>query len=340
MRDFQNSKILFKVSGSFEIGLGHVRRSLSLTQELIRFVGPDNIFLFSRSDIRSLLQVSSYPFVFRFEKNDDLINCIKKEGVEIVIFDEVADNLETSKNIKQAFPKVIIIGLDYFNYHNPCIDIIIDLFNQNSDVIYPQDEFHGQYYEGLAYAIIRESFIPYQKRRKVVRPIVEDILITFGGADHNNHTLKVLIMLEAIGYKGKVNIILGPFFQHKRDICEYINRVGYQAFVHNTIDNMEEFIFEADLGFIGAGTTMMEFCHLGTPAVVIPQNQKEYQFAQSLKKQKAVHILEDTHNSLIFDILFNEKTRQETSRIAQSLVDGKGKERIRDIILGSHLCQK
>jgi spore coat polysaccharide biosynthesis predicted glycosyltransferase SpsG len=362
--------ILFKIMGSPEIGLGHVMRSLELASELKKDL-EGKIFFHCNSDKRVIEKIEDKYAVFltkeNVDVNADIADKVMRYDIDILILDQMAEFMNLSRLVKLKKPDTLIVALDYFNYENSYLDIILNLYNHNRNVPNPEEEFTGEYYEGLEYAIIRDSFGEYVDKEKRIKENVNEILVTFGGSDTSENTIKVLNLLKTLSFseaffvnaflKGlkkalqkkkypldtlmndtpKVNIVIGPMFKNKDRIIEIAEKQDRYE-IYQDAANMEELIFNADLGFIGSGTTLMEFCALGTPAIVMPQNEREQRFANLFEKNDAIRILkegypEEEKITLINEIISSKEIREEMSRNQRQLIDGKGKERIKKIIL-------
>lgn len=333
-----SKRILFKVAGSFEIGLGHIRRSLTLADEIAEYIGADNIFIYCDCPSKNATDLlTPYKFFLKDRDDREIIYYISRFNIDTLVIDELQDNRELCRVLKNETPKVIISALDYFSYDNEFIDVIINLFNQNLEIRNPKERFKGKYYEGLEYAIIRDAFDKYITTKKKPSSVVEKILITFGGADMRNNTIDSLNLLDNIGYQGEVDVIIGPFFKNKEEILENIKPRRYTCFVHENVSDIGKYIYNADLGFIGAGTTIMEFCSVGTPSIVMPRNKREYRFAKFFEVNNAVRVLnsDEDNLSLIEEVINNKALREKMSENSKKLIDGKGRERIKSIILES-----
>jgi len=330
-------KVLFKVSGSFELGFGHIKRSVTLADEMAKHLGIGNIFIFcSCPDETIKVFLKPYEFILKDRDEGGLVDYIKMRNINILVIDEIKDNVELCKALKSLIPTLTIICFDYYNYDNAFVDVIISSFNHDVKIENPRERFKGMYYEGLEYSIIRDGFLPYIEMNKKIKPAVDKVLISFGGADAGGNTMKSLNLLEDAGYDNRADVVIGPFFRNRQNIVEHIKGKRYTCFVYENIHNIERYIYEADLGFIGSGTTMMEFCSIGTPAMIMPQNSKEYKFAKFFESNKAVRVLDsdDKANiSLIGDIMGNRELREVMSKSGRELIDGYGKERITSIIL-------
>ena len=332
--------ILFKVMGSPEIGLGHVMRSLELASELKKDL-ESKIFFHCNSDKRVIEKIEDKYAVFltkeNLDVNADIADKVMRYDVDILVLDQMAENVNLCETVKLKKPDTLIVALDYFNYENSYLDIILNLYNHNLNVPKPEEEFTGEYYEGLEYAIIRDSFEEYIDKEKRIKENVNEILVTFGGSDTSENTIKVLNLLNNVQNNPKVNIVIGPMFKNKDKIIEIAEKQDRYE-IYQDAANMEELIFNADLGFIGSGTTLMEFCALGTPAIVMPQNEREQRFANLFDKNDAISIIRDDYTeeeiiTLINEIISSKEIRAEMSRNQRQLIDGKGKERIKKIIL-------
>ncbi len=332
-------KILFKISGSFEQGFGHIRRSKTLADQLAKDVTVGNIsFLYDCPDEKILAVLQPYGSRLNGENISEAINYINKQNIDVLIIDELKDNLELCAALKKVSHNIKIICLDYFNYDNQFVDVIINLFNHGLSLPRPQECFKGKYYQGLEYAIIRDGFFPFMKQKKKITPQAGNILISFGGADCQGHTISALKLLAAVGYASQVDIIMGVFFRGKDEVAEYVKRQKFDSRLHENISDIEKYIYAADFGFIGSGTTIMEFCYLGTPALVMPQNSREHDFAQLFATHGAVKVLEPIQGGRVeVEHLINDaELRESMSQSGKMLVDGKGKERICQLVLERH----
>jgi len=332
--------ILFKVMGRPEIGLGHVMRSLELAHEIKKGM-EGKIFFHCNNDPRVIEKIKNEYTVFLTVENmdvhEEIADKIMEYDIDILIIDQIDENIELCRLVKLKKPETMIAALDYFNYGNRYLDIIINLYNHNLNISNPVKEFTGEYYEGIKYAIIRESFEKYRDKKKRIKDNVNEILITFGGSDMKGNTLKILNLLNKMNNTAKVNTVIGPMFKNTNRIIKITeNRDRYE--IYQETENMEELIFTADLGFIGSGTTLLEFCALRTPAIVLPQNKREERFAELFEKNNAIRVLKENYTeeekiSLIKKIIGSKEIREEMSGYQKQLIDGKGAERIKKIII-------
>ncbi|MFC1917391.1 PseG/SpsG family protein [Chloroflexota bacterium] len=321
--------ILIKTTGSPQIGMGHVYRSLDLAKQL----GGEFKVLFHINaipELRDLVQKQC----LRCFVDVNVASVVEREKVALLFSDQFGDDEGLFKDLKTGFPALKVLALDYFNYDNEYLDVIINLFNHNPEKARP-DQCGIQYYEGLEYAIIREEFRQHISQVKEVSQKVSRVLVSFGGADPKGNTRRALQLLEMVGAADvRIDVILGPLWRSE-SIQVLSNNVRWHRALPPSA--MPSLMAGADFAFCGAGTTMIELLYLGTPVIVLPQNSLEERFALSIEQKGAAKLIHhDSPNtddiSQISSLLHFPQERGKLSQQGRSLVDGRGKERIHRII--------
>ncbi|MGG4199161.1 glycosyltransferase [Peribacillus frigoritolerans] len=91
---------------------------------------------------------------------------------------------------------------------------------------------------------------------------IKRILITFGGSDTTNETLKVLKAIESINMGSVlVDVIVGRTYPNKFKLIQYCKKKNkYTAYFQ--VNNMAELMIDADLLIGSGGTTTWERCFL------------------------------------------------------------------------------
>ena len=319
--------ILFISYGGSKLGAGHIIRDLNLA----KLLKSEAVIHYYANDLRPVKEIFNNYGVTNLLKGklSELLINIKPD---IMIYDrpyslgkiEPINPLTTTK----------IAALDYFYYDDPRVQITINIknhyFNSSNNIKIPQ------IYEGIQYAIIRDEILFYREIRRIKKK-VKNILITFGGDDPNNNTSKAINLLNTIT-DTQFNIkVIKNFMGKSNSDYTGANSVHNYAIINPTTEI--GFIMNwADLAFSGAGTTMMELLSTGCPTIVIPQNEDELHLASDIAHAGAIILLnykEEIYNmaakvkNLADDYFF----RQNMSGKGKILFDGKGKNRIKDIIL-------
>ena len=322
--------ILIKTIGGQEIGVGHVYRSLALSKEL-------------EKEFRVIFHVNDNPHVktvvqeqgANYFVNEDIEKIVSREAFDLLLLDQLNSDDGLPQRLKPLLPHLKIVALDYFNYENEFVDVIINLFNHNLQKPKP-DRDSVQYYEGLEYALINGEFQGYISRAREISPKVRKVLVTFGGVDRRDNTERVLRLLERAEIRDiEVNVVFGLLWDGESPpACDFKIHLSHSI----TASAMAKLMVEADLAFCGSGTTMMELLAVGTPTVVLPQNLLEERFALHIEKKGAIKVIKDEAQpediGYILNLIASPQERERLSRMGKSVIDGKGKERIHKIITG------
>ncbi|MBW3517569.1 cytidylyltransferase domain-containing protein [Flavobacterium sp. NKUCC04_CG] len=250
--------ILFVVTGNNIVGLGHVYNTLLIANDILNH---KISFLVDKESQLAYDKIASKNYAVSMQISDDIVNDIKEINPDIVINDRLDTSEEYVLNLKNFEFKVI--NFEDLGAGAKKADLVIN-------AIYPEKSVLSNHYFGHKYFLLRDEFI-YSKRKEINRE-VKSILITFGGVDPNNYTKKVL---DAIGNYCRnngvlINVITG-FGYDKFDTLEVFKDVNI---IKNT-PNISTYMQQADLVFTSAGRTIFEISSVGTPALVLAQNERE-----------------------------------------------------------------
>ncbi len=340
-----NKVVCIRVDGSAEIGTGHIFRCLALAEELY-YKGFKPVFCTKDFDseliekIKSMgFELSIIPANLSLEEDMKLFaNIGKNNNADIVITDNYYFIDGYLKHLKDNFKVVVSIDdiADTFFYS----DILI---NQNINAIpekyYGKTENGTKLLLGPTYALLRKEFKKYHnKPRKFGK--VENILVTLGGSDKENQTLKVLKALEKVEGEFSITIVLGVSNRNKESIREYVNKAKKDIKLHENVSSMAELIYEADISIGAGGSTSWEFCCIGVPIIIIflAENQKE--IAEGLCARGISvnlgwykHVSENDIKVAVEDLINNPYKRGVMSQKGREIVDGKGAERVTEEII-------
>lgn len=338
---YDSLKILFKVQGSPLIGMGHVTRSLELAREL-SCSAPAKLYFWVNNDAVSCAKIRSRGFevINNEECPDEMARFVFQNNINVIVFDQTMEFQEMSKKVRSLQTNVRMIALDYFNYDNQDLNVIINLYNHNIHQRRPHSDL-THYYEGVEYGIIRSCFDRYIHQEKPIPQRVQNVLITFGGCDLKKNTLKVIQAIEEQSPDDiHFHFVIGANFTHADTIQQNISRLRAPITVYHDIDNIEELMYSCDLAICGAGTTILELAALGTPALIIAQNAEEEKFGKMFAEHGAAELLglaDDVEANIIWKslhrLLDNKRLRENMSHCGKQMVDGRGRQRIASMIL-------
>ena len=325
--------VAIRANGSEVIGLGHIRRCLTLSEALARqgatvhFVTNDN-----QAAIETVrtsgFDVTSVDLEKDFEQTRDTIQRLRAKVLVVDSYDIDADYLNRIRE-----PRNILVAVDDNADRRLPVDVVI-----NGNAYGPSLQYdvlpETVLLLGAQYAILREEF-SHAVSRQIEGP-AKRILITIGGSDPAHLTPKLVDLVLRGSPAAQVDVIVGPFFEQTDPVTEATSRKREQIRVLYNPGDMRSLMVNADLAITGGGQTTYELAATGTPALAILTAENQ------LHNLKAL----DTLGTLIFaggrddvdliqklstgfaTLLNHPGRRAEMSKRGRELIDGLGAERL------------
>jgi len=308
-------KVVFRVDSGNHIGIGHVMRCLTLAEKLkykfqVHFVTKNHLgFLhkpiaehFSLKILEggvqgplSAKERSSYENWLGQSPEDDLLytNQYIKEigGADLFIVDHYSLDASYEKNIHATFLMVID---DLMNREHFC-DLI---FDQN--ITARAEGYHALmkkreilYLMGPKFALLRSEFQALRQAvdKEQFNCPVQNVVVFFGGADEQGHTLNLARSLKPDHLK-KYNFTFvqsstHPDFSSLQDLQKNHPEIRIQGFV----EDFAQLMLSADL-FIGAGgTTSWERASLGVASALVAVAENQVGNCVELQKTNNIYYL-------------------------------------------------
>jgi CMP-N-acetylneuraminic acid synthetase len=256
---FLNRKIIvFNVSGYQEIGLGHVYNCLTLANQILNH---RLIFLVDKKSGLAYRKIAES----NFEVYQQQADVLEDDVIRLKPFLVVNDRLDTSRESVQRLKdnNIRVVNIEDLGEGARAADLVIN-------AIYPEKEVLPRHYFGPDYFCAREEFLLHKE--KEIEASVKKVLLSFGGVDPGNLTLKVLRAIHdyCVQANVKIVIVLG---------LGYKNPGSLKAFsdieIHHNVQSISDFMYEADMAFSSAGRTIYELALIGTPSIILAQNERE-----------------------------------------------------------------
>ena len=254
----KRKKILFVVSGYQEIGLGHVYNTLLIANDILNH----NIeFLVDNKSKLAYDKIASKNYTVHIQKNQNIIADIRQLNPNIIINDRLDTEASYVMDLKALGAK--IVNFEDLGCGAQKADLVIN-------AIYPEKEVLPKHYFGHDYFVLRDEFILTEPR--VVSEEVKNVLLTFGGVDPNNYTLKVLESIYNYCQKNSISISVVAGFGYSN----YDKLSKFEAInIYQNVLDISEHMKKANIIFTSAGRTTYEIASLNVPAIVMAQNERE-----------------------------------------------------------------
>ena len=139
------------------------------------------------------------------------------------------------------------------------------------NALFYENEF-PQVHAGEKYYISGKTFMFYKPIE--IKEKVERVFISFGGADPQNYSDRLLAMVIKSEYKDyHFTVVLGRAKHNVEALMEY-NKYKNVDILYD-VANMPELMSNCDIGITSRGRTGYELAMLGIPSISMAQNRRE-----------------------------------------------------------------
>lgn len=285
--------ICILTDGGHRMGMGHVQQSMTLARSLQCNA---DIFFLTKSDDVVVEVIREGGFhVIALSDDDEIFSILSERRPDVIVFDKIDVSVDLVKRIRgRLMAKVVIFtNLTAANDHAHMVvlprvpDLSTGVATRFENIVVKDATTGRQCFYGPKYWVLRPEFLSYKKIGKegVRRP--KKLLLAFGGSDPTNLTSLALEALITSGIEYDVDVILGRHFSHFDEVKEVLAQDSGQGLTvtfHRNVANVAELMYEADLAITAAGMSMFEALCVGTPVIVIPQDQLQRDTYQGIMR--------------------------------------------------------
>lgn len=332
--------VVFRADASRRLGTGHVMRCLTLAAAL-REEGWEATFICREAsgDLIDLIESEKGFPVHRLPEeahpDEDArrsAEYLERQRPDWLVVDHYALNRTWETQLRPYTQRLMVID-DLANRPHDC-DLLLD---QNYlpdlsryDALVPSA---CRKLLGPKYALLREEFRSARAHVQARSGEVKRILVSFGGSDLGNETLKALRALRRLEGNVAVNIIAGATNPHTAELREFIADMA-EATLHVQVDNMAELMAKADLCIGAGGSSTWERCCLGLPSVVVTVADNQEALTAALAVDGYLLYLGKNSSVSEHDLcravacMQNNLLAEGFSKRGLALVDGRGAHRV------------
>lgn len=319
------------------MGLGHIKRGISLAEGLKEQLECEIIFVFQENHlVKELLEENRFNCLAlnkEFSQSKMLELCTKKD---VFITDSP---IMTSSYLKKAQTKVGFLVNIYYGGKKRLIYPGKILIDPNVFKSKPAIVAGVKYFGGGKYVILSRKFIAFSEKKKNIARNVRNVLICFGGSDPNNLTARMVAVLKREDYR-KLNIIVVvgsgyPKYKHlEKEVCNTKNIVLRAA-----LPDLAGLMKAADIAVLSGGILMHEAGVMGIPSIIICHNSEQDIEARAFQKQRMAinlglhyEVSDETIIGVLNGLIMDRKIRQRLSNNSRKHIDAFGVNRIVKII--------
>lgn len=301
--------------------------------------------------LANILKTNKIRSYFLIKKNNIAISYIKNSGYNFVIIPTNTPEIQEIKKIKKLYLnlKIKLIFIDlrktksqkYFkslkkiakivvidNYENTSLnaDLIIWPWSMLKELKrkIPQN-LYRKILTGPDYMILGK--IP---QRRIRKKNSKTILVSMGGSDKYNLTLKLVKELKKSQLKFKFQIVIGKFFEDIKNIEREIKNDNRFS-IEKNLDNLIPLMMNSKIGIFTFGITTYEALFAGLPSIVLTHSLQNDYYAKLLAKKECIDYIGyykkiNFHNipDRILNFVENENKMNQISEKGMKIVDGNG----------------
>ena len=329
-------RVLFCVDGGSEMGMGHVYRSLAVAKELTQIVPHADVCFLMRAELPEGVQhiaAAGYPIRVAREDADTTIGVIRDYSPNIIINDRpfLDDDYLRALAGLGASTINLVDSLDDIEKPFELASIIIATMEEGEVEL---DDYHA----GPAFAILRDSFRKKTNEAPAISDQGRKIVISFGGSDPQNLTMKALSALDGLA-DVSVTVVLGPAYGYRNDLDALVAKLSVKPEILKNVEHMADILFEADLVLCSGGMTVFEIAALGRPGIVLCQNTRERERMEGFARYGTIlhlglgtDVSEKTIRNQAEELVKDRGRRQQMSDAGARLVDAQGASRVYEVM--------
>ena len=341
--------LLIRADANVKIGAGHVMRCLALAQAWKAHGGQAIFITACESDTlrRRLLDEGfqvvmlerSHPNPADWERTSQVL--AKHPGAWVVLDGYHFDSAYQRRIKEVGHPLLVIDDMAHLDHYYA--DIVLNQ-NINAEELRYSCEPHTRLLLGTRYALLRSEFQPWRGWQRESPEIARKVLVTLGGGDPANVTLKVVRALGQMDVDAlEAVVVAGASNSHFQELESAARSSKFIVRLVRNITNMPELMAWADVAVSAGGSTCWEFAFMGLPAVVLELAANQQGIAAGLDEAGvALDLGWHTKVSIVqiakrlSGLLENCSLRLQMSQQGRVLVDGVGSDRVVESLPRSH----
>jgi len=334
--------LVIRADANTKIGVGHVMRSMALAQAWQDYGGRAVLALSMdtpiledrfRSEGMDVVNLTAQP-----GSNDDAIEtAILAQNTEAawVAVDGYHFDSEYQRLIKESGLNLLLID-DIGHAKHYWADIVLNQNIHANEGLYASREPYTSLLLGTSYVLLRREFLHFREWTREIPDVARKVLVTLGGGDSDNVTLKVIQALNQIDSSElEVKIVVGPSNPHMDSLRAAVHRSPFNVHVLSSVRNMPGLMAWADMAVSAGGSTCWELAFMGLPNLILIFADNQILLAEGLHTEGVAlnlgwsqGISDSEVGQAIEELMTTLEVRQKMARCGRELVDGEGAGRV------------
>jgi UDP-2,4-diacetamido-2,4,6-trideoxy-beta-L-altropyranose hydrolase len=340
--------LLIRADGGEQMGTGHVMRTLALAQAWQDAGGSVRYAMAAPSPgIAARLNAESVEIdaIQVAPGSDDdarqIVELARKQNAAWVVVDGYQFDGNYQRLIKESGLRLLVLD-DYGHADHYWADLVLNQNLHANESLYRNREPHTRLLLGVRFALLRREFLKWQGWQREISEHPRNILVTMGGSDPDNITLRVVQAIQGLSLGDVcVRVVVGGGNPHRESLVEAVASSPRFDLIYD-VRNMPELLAQADMVVTAGGSTLWEIALLALPSIVIVIARNQSDATRLLSERGQCRLLGDAGSlSSLFleraikELFYDRECRESLSRNIAMLVDGLGGQRICQLLCES-----
>ena len=333
--------LLVRVDGGHRDGLGHLMRCLSLTRALEGSGVTVALLMRERLELSRLLASARVTAVALPAEADELQAAeITGEVRSTLGGDAILIDLPVDLSLEE-FERYSTLGpaLALLDDHGPARDGAPLVINAIAHADHLESDSRDGLYNGPDFIILDPAYA--LAPRAEVDELGGRLLVAMGGSDPHGITARALRALLPLPREIELHALLGPAFADPEGIRNEFANAGRRIAFSEDVENLPKFLATFDLALISFGLTAYGAAHLGLPTVLLAHDRVGADASAAFAEQHGCSAFLGRHDQVddskllktVNGLLDEPDERRRMAERGRAAVDGKGLERVRDLLL-------
>lgn len=334
--------LLFRTDASLKIGTGHVMRCLALAQAWQDAGGSAT---FAMAEVTPAIQARLAA------ESCEILSVSAEAGTEAdaaqtiafarerqtawIVVDGYQFTAEYQRLLKAARLKILFVD-DYGHAQHYSADLVLNQNVSAREDMYADREPQTRLLLRPRYSLLRREFVAQPARERKIPETANKILVTMGGSDPDNFTLRVLQGLEKIrGGRLEGIVLVGGSNPHRAVLDRAVRESRHRWRLESNATDVPSLMAQCDLAVSCAGSTCLELCRMGLPAALVDLAENQTSIAREFARRGVATHLGSSRDvtatqiaSAVEALLLSGAKRRKMSKLALAVVDGAGARRV------------
>ena len=333
--------LILRADADSQIGIGHVIRCLALSQAWQDRGGRSTFIASSLSPaLRSMLMTEGSRVRLIDDRPGSLADAaataelVKRFREPWVVLDGYRFDVDYQKTLKDSGCRLLCLDDNgYVDFY--CADIVLNQNLHADERLYANKDARTRLLLGPRFSLLRRQFRNRPTTGRNTAPFAGRLLVTMGGGDQNNVTMRVIKAIKGIKSANfNTKVVVGQTNPHLDSLARVIGETDGAYTLLENVTDMAGLMAWADMAVSGGGSTCWEIACMGLPAVVLTTFDNQEHIADRLNERGIVRGLgwheavdDNRLRDAIWELSISAKQRRDMSLNGRRLVDGKGVDR-------------